>query len=71
MKRLLAYTLWSYAALLALLALGSSLLRLLRARLVDGLTLGDLVLVAAVLVYGFAIYTSALVVIRGTCKRGR
>lgn len=61
MKRLLAYTLWSYAALLALLALGSSLLRLLRARLVDGLTLGDLVLVAAVLVYGFAIYTSALV----------
>ncbi|ABO08594.1 hypothetical protein [Pyrobaculum calidifontis] len=70
MKRLLAYTLWSYAALLALLALGSSLLRLLRARLVDGLTLGDLVLVAAVLVYGFAIYTSALVVIRGTCKRG-
>jgi len=71
MKRLLAYTLWSYVALLALLALGSSLLRLLRARLVDGLTLGDLVLVAAVLVYGFAIYTSALVVIRGTCKRGR
>jgi len=70
MKRLLAYTLWSYAALLALLALGSSLLRLLRARLVDGLTLGDLVLVAAVFVYGFAIYTSALVVIRGTCKRG-
>jgi len=71
MKRLLAYTLWSYAALLALLALGSSLLRILRARLVDGLTLGDLVLVAAVFVYGFAIYTSALVVIRGTCKRGR
>ena len=31
MKRLLAYTLWSYAVLLALLALGSSLLRLLRA----------------------------------------
>jgi len=71
MKRLLAYTLWSYAILLALLALGSSLLRLLRARLVDGLTLGDLVLVAAVLVYGFAIYTSALAIIRGTCKRGR
>jgi len=70
MKRLLAYTLWSYAILLALLALGSFLLRLLRARLVDGLTLGDLVLVAAVLVYGFAIYTSALAIIRGTCKRG-
>jgi len=70
MKRLLAYTLWSYAILLALLALGSFLLRLLRARLVDGLTLGDLVLVAAVFIYGLAIYTSALVVIRGTCKRG-
>lgn len=70
MKKALIVVLSAYALMLLLFALASRLLPVLRYRLLYGLTIGDIVLVAIVVLYGLFIYNMGVRAVRDSC-RGR
>lgn len=71
MKRALYLVLTSYAALLLLFTTGSIMLPLLRKKIIGGFTIGDVVIIIAVLSYGLFIYIFGLWLIRVSCKNRR
>lgn len=71
MKRALYLVLTSYAALLLLFTTGSIMLPLLRKKIIGGFTIGDVVIIIAVLSYGLFIYIFGLWLICDSCKNRR
>ncbi|MCC6020129.1 MAG: hypothetical protein LM577_01995 [Thermoproteaceae archaeon] len=71
MRRALALLLLSYAALVALFALGGAALPVLRAPLpaLQGrVTVGDAAIIALTLAYGLLVYAAGRLVLRGSCR---
>ncbi|ACB39800.1 hypothetical protein [Pyrobaculum neutrophilum] len=71
MRKALSLVAASYAVLLLLFATGAASLPILRIRLAGGFTVGDVVIILAVLLYGMFIYIYGQVLIRGSCRGGR
>jgi hypothetical protein len=71
MKKALLLLLSSYAVLTALFAAAAVLLPIMKRRIFTGIAVGDITLIIAVLLYGLFIYTTALLLIRVSCKDRR
>jgi len=71
MKKALLLLLSSYAVLTALFAAAAVLLPIMKRRIFAGLAVGDVTLIIAILLYGLFIYTTALLLIRVSCKDRR
>jgi len=71
MKKALLLLLSSYAVLTALFAAAAALLPLMKRRIYAGIAVGDVTLIIAILLYGLFIYTTALLLIRVSCKDRR
>jgi hypothetical protein len=71
MKKALLLLLSSYAVLTALFAAAAALLPIMKRRIFAGIAVGDVMLIIAVLLYGLFIYTTALLLIRVSCKDRR
>jgi len=71
MKKALLLLLSSYAVLTALFAAAAALLPIMKRRIFAGLAVGDVALIIAILLYGLFIYTTALLLIRVSCKDRR
>ncbi|MEZ0319572.1 MAG: hypothetical protein ABWK05_06245 [Pyrobaculum sp.] len=71
MRKALALLITSYAVLVALFVAGSKTLAYLRIRLVGGFTVGDVIIVLFILLYGVVIYITGLWAVRVTCKNRR
>jgi hypothetical protein len=71
MKKALLLLLSSYVVLTALFAAAAALLPIMKRRIFAGIAVGDVTLIIAILLYGLFIYTTALLLIRVSCKDRR
>ncbi|CCC81380.1 hypothetical protein [Thermoproteus tenax] len=72
MKRALAVVLFSWALLLFYLYIGALLLNYLRIRLVSYISVGDIVAVGLMLLYGYGVYYVGKETAQSSCKpKGR
>ena len=70
MKKALIVVGASYLILLAFFAIATWFLPLLRQRVLGGFTIGDVVTIIVVLLYGLFIYLAGFYLVRGSCKSG-
>ena len=71
MKKALLLLLSSYAVLTALFVAAAALLPIMKRRIFAGIAVGDVTLIISILLYGLFIYTTALLLIRVSCKDRR